>query len=218
MSISPNAGGPKVKHNYYADEDHFSADPIKGVILDPDGRTARVSEDFVIAMHQSFEQNLGGQAGSVVFYNVGKRWGEKHFKSFADRMRAEYGDHKHDVQSMNMQFVMESWWWPLTSTGFGGWSIDLTHRDKNVTVVEIRNSLVAQSLERGNKPVCHIYAGLFAGAFSVYDNDSRSSIELECYSMGSDCCKFIVGGEEKVNAADFWRTEGATASDIVKQL
>jgi hypothetical protein len=35
--------------------------------------------------------------------------------------------------------------------------------------VELRNSAVAQSMALAGKPVCHLYAGLFAGAFSFYD-------------------------------------------------
>lgn len=218
MTISNETGGTAVKHNYYAPEDYYSRDISKGVILDQDGRTARVNEEFIIAMHQSFEQTLGAAAGSLVFYNVGKKWGEKHFGDFSDRMRKEYGDSKKDVHSMNMQFVFETWWWPLTVGGFGGWSLDLNHRTKDVTVVEIKNSVVAQSLKSGLKPVCHLYAGLFAGAMSVYDKDERAAIELECYAMGSDCCKFIIGNDDKVNAAEFWKNEGATASDIVSQI
>ena len=36
--------------------------------------------------------------------------------------------------------------------------------------------------------------------------------------MGNDCCKFLIGGEERVNSAEFWRREGATADEIMNKL
>jgi hypothetical protein len=32
--------------------------------------------------------------------------------------------------------------------------------------------------------------------------------------MGNDCCKFMIGDEKQVNAAEFWRQEGAGADEI----
>jgi hypothetical protein len=36
--------------------------------------------------------------------------------------------------------------------------------------------------------------------------------------MGNDCCKFIIGSQKKVNAAEFWRREGASAKEIMEKL
>jgi hypothetical protein len=36
--------------------------------------------------------------------------------------------------------------------------------------------------------------------------------------MGNDCCKFLVGQKEKVNAAEFWRREGANANEILEKI
>jgi hypothetical protein len=33
--------------------------------------------------------------------------------------------------------------------------------------------------------------------------------------MGNDCCKFLIGEGKQVNAVEFWRQEGATASEIL---
>jgi hypothetical protein len=45
-----------------------------------------------------------------------------------------------------------------------------------------------------------------------------SSIEIQCYAMGEDHCRFLIGRDERVDAAEFWLNEGASASDIVRQL
>ena len=62
------------------------------------------------------------------------------------------------------------------------------------------------------------YAGLFASVFSVMSKRSLGCVEMQCYSTGDDHCRFVVADYERVNAAAFWRSEGATARDIMKKL
>ena len=215
MSIDPQIGGFKGYHNYYHPEEFFSRDQAQGAIYLRDGqRAAQVNESFINGLHLGLEEEVGDASG-LMMYRCGYKWGIEDMKRFNDRMRHEFGGGKLDIWQMNTRFVFETWWWPLTVEGFGGWSLDLTFKEKDITVVEIRNSAVAQSIEMANKPVCHLYAGLFAGVFSFFDRSERESIEIQCYAMGNDRCKFLVGDQKKVNAAEFWLNEGAIASDIV---
>ena len=215
MTISAAQGGFEGYHNYYHPDEFFRFDEDQGAIYLHDGqRAARVSEAFINGLHLGAEGEVG-DAGSLLMYRCGHMWAIEDMKRFNDRMRKEFGGGKKDIWQMNMQFVFETWWWPLTIQGFGGWSLDLSFRKKNITMVEIRNSAVAQSMAMAGKPVCHLYAGLFAGVFSFFDRTDRESIEVQCYAMGNDVCKFLIGDQKQVNAADFWRKEGATAADIL---
>jgi hypothetical protein len=36
--------------------------------------------------------------------------------------------------------------------------------------------------------------------------------------MGEDFCKFLVGASKRINAAQFWAREGATAQEIIGRL
>ena len=36
--------------------------------------------------------------------------------------------------------------------------------------------------------------------------------------MGEDYCKFLVSTNKRVNAASFWRNEGATAKEILTKV
>lgn len=215
MAISLVDGGFKGYHNYYHPEEFFSSDSTKGTIHLRDGqRAARVSEAFINGLHVGVEDEVGDASG-LIMYRCGYQWGLEDMKRFATRMRQEFGGGKQDIWQMNMGFVFESWWWPLTVEGYGGWTLDLGFLKKGITVAEIRNSAVAQSIKMANKPVCHLYAGLFAGALSVYDKAERGAIEIQCYAMGNDACKFLIGDQKQVNAAEFWRKEGASAHEIV---
>jgi len=215
MAINPLDGGYKGYHNYYHPDEFFRRDAQRGAIYLRDGqRAAKVSESFINSLHLGIEEEVGN-AGSLLMYKCGQAWGEQDMKRFNNRMRQEFGGGKLDIWQMNKRFVFECWWWPLTVEGFGGWSLDLSFIKRGLTVVELRNSAVAHSMKIVGKPVCHMYAGLFAGVFSVYEREERQSIEVQCYSMGNDVCKFIIGDQKHVNAADFWRQQGATAGEIL---
>lgn len=218
MVITPVEGGFKGYHNYYHPDDYFRCDGERGAIYLRDGqRAAKVNEAFINGLHLGIEDEVGN-ASSLIMYRCGREWGLADMKRFNARMRQEFGGGKHDIWSMNMRFVFESWWWPLTISGFGAWALDLSFRKDDLTVVEIRNSAIAKSMQQLGKPVCHLYAGLFAGVFSFYEKRERECIEVQCYSMGDDVCKFLIGAEKNVNAAEFWRQEGATATEIMEKL
>jgi predicted hydrocarbon binding protein len=216
--ISAADGGYKGYHNYYVADEFFRNDPSKGMIYIRDGqRAAKVSEDFIVGLHHGLEEDVG-DAASLIMYKCGREWGLRDMKRFNDRMRHEFGGGKLDIWQMNPQFVFETWWWPLTIQGWGAWTLDVSFHSRGLIFAEIRNSAVAQSMQRVGKPVCHLYAGMFAGVMSFYERTHRESIEVQCYSMGNDCCKFMIGPEKQVNAAEFWRQEGATAEEIRNKL
>ncbi|MBL8794014.1 MAG: 4-vinyl reductase, partial [Planctomycetia bacterium] len=62
------------------------------------------------------------------------------------------------------------------------------------------------------------YAGMFASVFSVLAKRQLACIEIQCYSMGEDYCRFLISTDKRVNAAAFWRNEGATSKDIMHKL
>ncbi len=218
MAIDPIDGGYKGYHNYYVPEEFFRYDDHQGAIYLRDGqRAAKVTEAFINGLHLGIEEEVGNASG-LLMYKCGQEWALQDMKRFSARMRQEFGGGKTDIWNMNMRFVFECWWWPLTITGFGGWSLDLSFKNKDFTMVEIRNSAVAKSMQLLGKPVCHVYAGLFSGVFSFYERRERECIEVQCYSMGNDVCKFLVGDSNRVNAAEFWRQEGATANEILAKI
>jgi predicted hydrocarbon binding protein len=212
--INPSDGGFKGYHNYYTPDEFFRREDTDGALFLRDGqRAAQVSEDFILGLHSGLDEDVG-DASNLIMYKCGVEWGLQDMKRFNNRMRHEFGGGKMDIWQMDPRFVFETWWWPLTVEGWGGWTLDLSFRKRGITFVEIRNSAVARSMQRVGKPVCHLYAGMFAGVMSFYEKTDRQSIEVQCYSMGNDCCKFMIGPEKQVNAAEFWHQEGASAEEI----
>jgi predicted hydrocarbon binding protein len=205
------------KHHHYCLEDFLSFDSDRGTITDwNESRNVLTSEDFIIGLIEGLEEEVGSASG-VVMYQIGKQWGLQDADFFRKWFLNEY-QYGRELSQLNLAYVLEAWWWPFTSQGWGNWDVDMSEQKNGFMFVNIYDSAVARTLGDVGKPVCHIYAGLLAGFFSSLVNKSLNCIEIQCYSMGETYCKFLLGKQERIDAATFWQTEGATARDIEKRL
>ncbi|MBY0526796.1 MAG: hypothetical protein K2R98_25615 [Gemmataceae bacterium] len=203
------------KHNHYTDDQFFKHDAQQGTLTNVYGqRVLRVSEDFVVAILGALEDEVGDAAGEIM-YKCGYEWGMEDMKSFSKRVQAEF---ELEMSKMAMGFLLETWWWPLQIEGWGGWHYDFRQSKQGLIFIDLYESAVAQSLGNIGKVVCYFYAGMFAAVFSVLAKRQLASIEIQCYSMGEDYCKFLISTSKRVNAAAFWRNEGATSKDIQSKL
>lgn len=208
--------GPQVyRHNHYTEERFYRPDQARGVIENVYGqRLVRVSEDFAVAILGALEEEVGDAAGEIM-YKCGYEWGMEDMRSFSQRVQAEF---EVSLSKMGMGMLLETWWWPLQIEGWGAWRYDFRQGKQGLIFIDLFESAVAQSLGDVGKVVCYFYAGLFAAVFSVLAKRQLASIEIQCYSMGEDHCKFLISTDKRVNAAAFWKNEGATSKDILKKL
>lgn len=208
--------GPQpYKHNHYTDDQFFRHDATRGVVTNVYGqRIVRVSEDFVVAILGGLEEEVGDAAGEIM-YRCGYEWGMEDMRSFTRRVQAEF---EVAMNKMAIGLLLETWWWPLQIEGWGAWRYDFRQSKQGLIFIDLFESAVAQSVGDVGKVVCYFYAGLFAAVFSVLAKRPLAGIEVQCYAMGEDYCKFLISTEKRINAARFWRNEGATAKDILKKL
>ena len=203
------------KHDHYKFENYFQFQNETGIITDwNEQRNIFASEDFIIGLIEGLEEEVGS-ASTVVMYNIGYQWGSRDAKFFQQWFEKEYGK---NIREVNSLFMLEAWWWPFTAQGWGNWEVDMSDHKNGFMFVNIFDSAVARTLGDVGKPVCFVYAGLFAGFFSDLVKKSLSCIEIQCYSMGETYCKFLLGTQDRIDAAAFWHNEGATARDIEKKL
>lgn len=203
------------KHDHYSFQDFFSFNAQKGVVTDwNESRNIFTTEDFIIGLIEGLDREVGS-AAPVVMYDIGYQWGIRDCEFFQQWFEKEY---QKKIGEVNTKFLLEAWWWPFTTQGWGNWEIDLSDQKNGFMFVSIFDSAVARTLGDVGKPVCHVYAGLFAGFFSKMLRKSLGCIEIQCYSMGETYCKFLLGKQERIDAATFWQNEGATSKDIEKRL
>ncbi|AFZ37121.1 4-vinyl reductase 4VR [Stanieria cyanosphaera PCC 7437] len=205
------------KHNHYLFDDFFSFQAETGTVIDwNQSRNIFVTEDFIIGLIEGLEEEVGS-AASVVMYNIGKEWGKRDASFFRQWFMNEY-QYEQDISQKNLHHVLEAWWWPFATQGWGNWDVDLSEQNNGFMFINIFDSAVARTLGNVGKPVCHIYAGLLAGFFSDLVQKDLNCIEIQCYAMGETYCKFLLGKKDRIDAATFWHNEGATAKDIEKRL
>lgn len=203
------------RHNHYSREDFFRFDRRQGSLVDWNGsRNVLVSEDFILGLQQGLEEEVGDASASLM-YTIGLEWGRHDAVTFARWYEEEY---RRSIKQSHVMFLLETWWWPLTSQGWGRWEVDLDGRKQGFIFINLFDSAVARTLGDVGKPVCHLYAGLFAGFFTALVSRALDCIEIQCYSMGESYCKFLLGGKDRIDAASFWLSEGASATEIAQKL
>jgi predicted hydrocarbon binding protein len=213
--VSVIIGQQPVKHNVYTLEDFLRHDESAGTVFTRNQqRVFHVSEDFILGLQAGLDQEVG-DASAVVLYKCGFQWGLADMKKFETTMVREYG---RDIQATNINFLMETWWWPLQAMGWGSWELDLGKQEQGILVVNLFDSVVAKSLGEVGKPVCYLYAGMFAGVMTHLSRRPLAGIEIQCYAMGATFCRFVIGAEKRINAVEFWLEEGANASDVLAKL
>ena len=213
--ISVNFGPQPYKHNYYPPNKFYEHDAEHGTVRNVYGqRVIRVAEDFVVGVLGALEDEVGDAAGEIM-YRCGYEWGLEDMKSFAARVQPEFGV---ALSKMNTGMLLETWWWPLTIEGWGTWAYDLRQAKQGLIFINLWESAVAQPIGNVGKMVCYFYAGLFAAVFSTLARKSLACIEIQCYAMGEDNCKFLISTHKRVNVAAFWKNEGATIKDIMKKI
>jgi predicted hydrocarbon binding protein len=203
------------KHNHYAFKEYFQFQSKTGTITDwMDSRIILTSEDFIIGLLEGLEDEVG-EASAAVMYSIGVEWGKQDSRFFEKWFEQEFDI---SVRQANLMFLLETWWWPFTAQGWGRWQVNMADRRQGFMFINLFDSAVARTLGDVGKPVCFLYAGLFAGFFTEMVRKQLSCIEIQCYSMGETYCKFLLGAKERIDAAAFWLNEGANASDIEKRL
>lgn len=205
----------KTDHNYYTLDDYFHADRTGKVFDRYRKRIAFANEDFVVGLQKGLEEEVG-DAAQIIMYKCGYEWALADMKNFEKRFSDEFDGRS--ISQMNLNMVLETWWWPLQTTGWGSWNFDFSHKKQGLIFIDLFDSAIARSVGYIGKVACHFYAGMFAGVFTYLSKRELSGIEIQCYSMGEEYCKFLIGTQKKVNAADFWVQEGAPAKEILAKV
>lgn len=200
---------------HYSRYTFFDFDMKKGEIKDYNQqRNLLAGEDFIISLLKGLEHEVGDAAGWLL-YTIGQNWGKQDAIAFEGWFKEQYNL---TLQTANLGFAMETWWWPLTAQGWGTWSLDLNALKDGYIFVDLFDSAVAKTLGQIGKPVCHLYAGMLSGFFSTVFQKNLSSTEVQCYAMGNEFCRFLIGSEKRIRATEFWMSSGATLADIENRL
>jgi predicted hydrocarbon binding protein len=208
--------GPQpYRHGHYAADQFFQADPRAGVVTNIYGqRMLRGTLHYLRALARALVAQ-GPDKATAVLSKIGRAWGEANIREFAPRIAQEY---EVEFDKLGMGVMLESWWWPLRASGWGRWRCDFRHSRRGLVHIDLFESAMAEAVGQTGAVACHLYAGLFASAFSFLARRDLACVELACVSRGDPKCRFLVASAARADTAAVQRDQGATAEQIVEQL
>lgn len=172
--------------------------------------------DAIHALHLALIEQLGEDAADVL-YRSGYEWALQDMIRFNRRLRLKLGDET-DLGQMDARFILSSWWESFAESGWGTCTFDPVALARGILVVELQGSAVASAFTGSDQPACHLYAGLFAGAFSFFERTERHAAEMHCTACGSPACTFIVGPGADIDSAETQRQRGVPPAEIMRQF
>jgi uncharacterized protein len=212
---APTLISPVRNVSHYSRAKFFNFEIEKGQIVDyHHQRNLLVGEDFIVSLLKGLNHEVG-EASGWVLYQIGYEWGKQDAVLFQSWFKEFYNL---TIETANLAFAMETWWWQYTAQGWGTWLPNLSVRESGFFYVDLFDSAVAKTLGYIGKPVCHLYAGLLAGFFSIVLDRNLCSTEIQCYAMGNDFCRFLIGSKQRIQVAEFWIASGAKASEIAERF
>jgi predicted hydrocarbon binding protein len=193
-------------------------DAPAGLIHLPDQqRVVALSEPVVQGLHYSIINQLGDIAQDAL-YRSGYEWALQEMLQVVRQARLDSGAGGFNFWSQDAAEVLPRWWSGQMALGWGEVSFDFRAAARGLTFVNLRQSIVADVFAGADQPVCHLYAGLFAGAVSFFERTERHGVEVQCAAMGHPACHFIVGPGAEIDAAEAWRQQGVAAPEILRRL
>jgi predicted hydrocarbon binding protein len=196
----------------------FQSNSAQGSIRRANGsRLAVVPSDFLLSLHVHLIERFADNSQDVL-YRSGYEQGLQDMVRLNRELREQYGGGSTDLWQMDAKFILNSWWEPLAQAGWGRCTFDLAALARGVAFVELEDSPIAAALGHTEHPICHFFAGLFAGAMSFFERAERHATEIECRSAGGALCRFVVAAGDNIDSAEGWRQQGVSATEIIRRL
>lgn len=196
----------------------FQPDPAQGSLRRGNGtRIKVVPAEFLLSLHVHLFEHFSDNCQDVL-YRSGYEQGLQDMLRLNRELQEQYGSGSFDFWQMDAKFIFDSWWEPLAQSGWGRCAFDLGAQAKGIAIVTLDDSPIAAALGGAEHPICHFFAGLFAGVISFFERTERHATEVECRSAGSSCCRFIIAAGSVVDSAEGWRQQGVPAAEIVRRL
>jgi uncharacterized protein len=212
MSLRPPNNGRRL-----AREDFFKSHTAEGALRQPDRqRAALVSLEFLSDLQAALAPDFGHSTHHLL-YCTGFDWGLRDLVRLGQRLRDEAGGGDDlDLWQREAGLVLDSWWAPLDAAGWGGCTFStLPH---SLVLADVTGSAFAAAADRATAPVCHLTAGLLAGALSFYERAERHAVEVQCTALGHATCQFVIGASPHIDTVEKWQHQHLSADEIQRRL
>lgn len=191
----------RIRPNPYARPDYFTTDVARGATRTPRGvRVCALTNDFLVGFRDAviFES---GKAYRRVLKSCGRRWGVQFMKRFDADVAAHYQTPLAELSAGVVHACLAD---AFNYHGWGLLSIDLEHLDQGVVSVELRNSVMPETVPESDRPVDLIMAGLLGSIFSHLSGQDVDCMQTDCPSQGADASRFVAAPVDRMRELEAW--------------
>lgn len=201
--------------NYFAECDYLSQDLKSGTIANRAGaRVLALTDDFLIAMHNSLEAQLGEKAVAVLAQFT-RDWGRRAAEQFSAEIENHHGK---PLTQLPLGLFAADLAEAFRHHGWGVIRFDFTRYAEGLIGVEINQPIVGSIVKPANRPVDRMLGEFLAGMFSQFAGEDLAVLQTECRSCGSASSQFVVTIPERIRSVEKLAEAGKSHAQIVEVL
>ncbi|MGI0488353.1 V4R domain-containing protein [Pantanalinema rosaneae CENA516] len=215
ISVADLLTNNRVPGNYFAPDAYVRSDLEMGLLENRQGdRLLALPETLIQAIYSGLDKETG-QAARLVLFNCGRWWGKNFYTRFREELSDYYGTPLADMAMAEFLQCLKQCW---IAHGWGKIDLDQTHQHRGFLVIKVWHSPFASQAPKGNRPVCHLEAGILSAFFSQLTGKDLHCIQTTCESLDSDCNRFVVGVAARIAPAEVMVERQAEHDAIMQKL
>lgn len=170
------------------------------------------------SVYSVIEKNYPEKAKSI-WHKAGLEWGQTAY-SIIENLSKTVFPNITNIQDLGMEQFETLFTNHIASNGWG--NFELKRRDQFL-FVDLYDSLIVDIMKDNEpagatSPVCHIYAGFFAGIFSMLSKMELGCVEITCQANGYEHCSFLLDNPDTVAQVEQRIQAGMTPLDAFEKV
>ena len=154
-----------------------------------------------------------GPAAATYLQEAGYAGGDALFGSFSEWLRARGSGDPMEMDLSRFESAATEY---FRSAGWG--SLRIGSLGDTVATLDSEDWGEADPASALTQPACHLTTGMFASFFGRVAEAPLAVLEVECRSMGSPRCRFLIGNAEVMEHVYLELERGVTYDDAVAEM
>ena len=215
ISVADLLTNNRVPGNYFATDVYVRSDLELGMLENRRGdRLLALPDTLIQAIYSGLDKETG-QATRLVLFNCGRWWGKNFYTRFREELTDYYGQALADMTMAEFLQCLQQCW---VTHGWGKIELDHSYQQRGFLVVKAWNSPFASYAPKGNRPVCHLEAGILSSFFSQLTGRELHCVQTSCQSLGANCNHFVVGLPKRLEPIEPMIEQQASHEAIMERL
>lgn len=215
ISVADLLTNNRVPGNYFATDVYVRSDLELGLLENRRGdRLLALPETLIQAIYAGLDKETG-QATRLVLLNCGRWWGKNFYTRFREELTDYYGQSLADMTMAEFLQCLQQCW---VTHGWGKIELDYQYHQRGFLVVKTSHSPYAKLAPPGNRPVCHLEAGVLSAFFSQLTGRELTCVQTSCESLGAAANYFVLGLPKRLELADLLIEQRTDHETIMAKL